>query len=96
MTKTFVLAMTLCYFHDDHTWHPIRSLISGAHPCPLKGNFASKLERRFFRGVQNVLHWHTVDYQSFPLEVPSFPKLWDGAYTRYEKYSYADVADVVE
>ncbi|GAQ81841.1 beta-hexosaminidase [Klebsormidium nitens] len=44
----------------------------------------------------NVLHWHTVDYQSFPLEVPSFPKLWDGAYTRYEKYSYADVADVVE
>lgn len=46
--------------------------------------------------MQNVLHWHMVDYQSFPLEVPSFPKLWDGAYTRYEKYSFADVADVIE
>ncbi|KAL2526269.1 Beta-hexosaminidase 3 [Abeliophyllum distichum] len=43
----------------------------------------------------NVLHWHTVDSQSFPLEIPSYPKLWDGAYSVSERYTFADAADIV-
>ncbi|KAG5051302.1 hypothetical protein JHK87_003500 [Glycine soja] len=26
----------------------------------------------------NVLHWHIIDEQSFPLEVPTYPNLWKG------------------
>ena len=45
----------------------------------------------------NVLHWHVVDDQSFPLEVRSFPRLQGmGAYSARERYTRLDVADVVE
>ncbi|CAO2837460.1 unnamed protein product [Amaranthus hypochondriacus] len=43
----------------------------------------------------NVLHWHIVDSQSFPLEIPSYPKLWDGAYSAEERYTMADAAEIV-
>ncbi|KAL6516758.1 hypothetical protein OROHE_018046 [Orobanche hederae] len=43
----------------------------------------------------NVLHWHIVDSQSFPLEIPSYPKLWDAAYSVYERYTFADAAEIV-
>lgn len=45
--------------------------------------------------MQNVLHWHIVDRQSFPLEIPSYPKLWDGAYSIPERYTIADAAEIV-
>ncbi|XP_024542689.1 beta-hexosaminidase 3 isoform X2 [Selaginella moellendorffii] len=44
----------------------------------------------------NVLHWHIVDTQSFPLEIPSFPKLWNGAYTGAERYTLEDAKGIVE
>ncbi|XP_026432864.1 beta-hexosaminidase 3-like [Papaver somniferum] len=44
----------------------------------------------------NVLHWHIVDTQSFPLEIPSFPKLWNGAYSGVERYTMADAAEIVD
>lgn len=43
----------------------------------------------------NVLHWHIVDSQSFPLEIPSYPKLWNGAYSTSERYTMADAAEIV-
>ncbi|XAR65834.1 Beta-N-acetylhexosaminidase [Bertholletia excelsa] len=43
----------------------------------------------------NVLHWHIVDTQSFPLEIPSYPKLWDGAYSNSERYTMADAVEIV-
>ena len=45
--------------------------------------------------MQNVLHWHIVDSQSFPIEIPSYPKLWDGAYSALERYTMADAAEIV-
>ncbi|CAK7326000.1 unnamed protein product [Dovyalis caffra] len=45
--------------------------------------------------MQNVLHWHIVDTQSFPLEMPSYPKLWDGAYSVSERYTFSDAAEIV-
>ncbi|KAL6620254.1 hypothetical protein ACP70R_035393 [Stipagrostis hirtigluma subsp. patula] len=44
----------------------------------------------------NVLHWHIVDGQSFPIEVPSYPKLWDGAYSYSERYTLDDSAEIVQ
>ena len=44
----------------------------------------------------NVLHWHMVDSQSFPLQSKSSPKLWAGAYSPQERYTQADVASIVE
>lgn len=45
----------------------------------------------------NTFHWHVVDSQSFPLEVPEFPELSEmGAYSPEEFYSVKDVQDIVE
>lgn len=46
--------------------------------------------------VQNVLHWHIVDTQSFPLEIPSYPKLWKGAYSSDQRYTFEDATDIVK
>ncbi|KAK8672236.1 hypothetical protein V6N13_110609 [Hibiscus sabdariffa] len=43
----------------------------------------------------NVLHWHIIDEESFPLEVPSYPKLWNGAYTKWERYTVEDASEIV-
>jgi len=44
----------------------------------------------------NVLHWHMSDSQSYPFEVKSHPRLWEGSYSPRERYTQADVAAVVE
>ncbi|AAB60911.1 ESTs gb/T43256,gb/46316,gb/N64930,gb/AA395255,gb/AA404382 come from this gene [Arabidopsis thaliana] len=44
----------------------------------------------------NVLHWHIVDTQSFPLEIPSYPKLWNGAYSSSQRYTFEDAAEIVK
>ncbi|ESQ44933.1 hypothetical protein EUTSA_v10010264mg [Eutrema salsugineum] len=43
----------------------------------------------------NVLHWHIVDEQSFPLETPTYPNLWKGAYSRWERYTVEDASEIV-
>uniref|UniRef100_A0A0D9WC22 Beta-hexosaminidase n=2 Tax=Leersia perrieri TaxID=77586 RepID=A0A0D9WC22_9ORYZ len=43
----------------------------------------------------NVLHWHIIDEQSFPLEVPSYPNLWKGSYSKWERYTVEDARDIV-
>ncbi|XP_059666199.1 beta-hexosaminidase 1 [Cornus florida] len=43
----------------------------------------------------NVLHWHIIDEQSFPLEVPTYPNLWKGAYTKSERYTVEDAYEIV-
>ena len=44
----------------------------------------------------NTLHWHLVDLQSFPFVAPRAPELAEkGAFSSWEKYTVADVKDVV-
>ncbi|CAL9007965.1 unnamed protein product [Prunus brigantina] len=43
----------------------------------------------------NVLHWHVIDRESFPLEIPSYPKLWKGSYTKWERYTVEDAIEIV-
>ncbi|KAL8151380.1 hypothetical protein V2J09_021188 [Rumex salicifolius] len=45
-------------------------------------------------GNLNVLHWHIMDTQSFPLEIPSYLKLRYGAYSVIEQYTFADAAEI--
>jgi len=44
----------------------------------------------------NVLHWHIVDAQSWPLESPAWPRLWAGAFSPRERYTSQDVSAIVE
>ncbi|WJX73580.1 Beta-hexosaminidase 1 [Trifolium repens] len=43
----------------------------------------------------NVLHWHIIDEQSFPLEIPTYPNLWKGSYTTSERYTVEDAYEIV-
>ncbi|KAK7273097.1 hypothetical protein RIF29_14143 [Crotalaria pallida] len=43
----------------------------------------------------NVLHWHIIDEQSFPLEIPTYPELWKGSYTKWERYTVEDAYEIV-
>lgn len=44
----------------------------------------------------NTLHWHVVDSQSFPLQIPGFEDLSaKGAYSSKEIYTHEDVRDIV-
>merc|ERR1712087_158277 len=43
----------------------------------------------------NVLHWHIVDTQSFPFTSRAYPKLQNGAFDAYQRFSLNDVADIV-
>ena len=44
----------------------------------------------------NVLHWHVSDEQSFPIQIKSYPLLWEASFSRYERYTQATVAKIVE
>jgi len=44
----------------------------------------------------NVLHWHLVDDESFPIEVKSYPNLWKASFSNDERYTQTDLAYVVE
>lgn len=44
----------------------------------------------------NTFHWHIVDAQSFPLEIPGFAEISQkGAYSTKSVYSESDVQDIV-
>lgn len=42
----------------------------------------------------NVLHWHLVDAQSFPLDTPSSPKMKEGAFTPSDMYTLEQLTEV--
>eukprot|EP00249_Psilotum_nudum_P013057 c24127_g1_i1 orf=442-2091(-) len=44
----------------------------------------------------NILHWHIIDEESFPLEIPTFEFLWKGAYSVAERYTVDDAQEIAE
>ena len=43
----------------------------------------------------NTFHWHITDWNAFPMQSQAFPTLWRGAFSAYERYTTADMAQVV-
>jgi len=81
---------------EDKPRFPHRGLMidTGRHYLPLASIRAAVDSMAYVK--LNVLHWHIVDVQSFPFQSKSSAKLWDGAFSAYERYTQADVASVVE
>ena len=43
----------------------------------------------------NVLHWHMVDSQSWPLEISAYPEMTKDAYSRNEVFSQATLKEII-
>ncbi|ETI28395.1 hypothetical protein G647_00844 [Cladophialophora carrionii CBS 160.54] len=43
----------------------------------------------------NVLHWHIVDSQSWPLQIQTYPQMTQGAYSAKQIYSQDDVKAII-
>lgn len=43
----------------------------------------------------NVLHWHLVDAQSWPIQMNTYPEMTKDAYSAREQYSHADIQGIV-
>jgi hexosaminidase len=44
----------------------------------------------------NVFHWHLVDWDSWPMQSHAYPLLWSIAWSPQERYSFSDVASIIE
>jgi hexosaminidase len=64
------------------------------HFQPLKRLFA--IIDSITYAKMNTMHWHIVDWQSWPLESAAYPLLWSAAWSYTERYTFEDVAAVVE
>lgn len=67
---------------------PFRGLMLDTSRHYLPVNVIKQIIESMSYAKLNVLHWHIVDEQSFPLEVPSYPNLWKGSYSKWERYTY--------
>ncbi|KIV80835.1 hypothetical protein PV11_08311 [Exophiala sideris] len=43
----------------------------------------------------NVLHWHLVDAQSWPVQMQVYPQMTEGAYSPQDTYSHDDIRGVI-
>lgn len=43
----------------------------------------------------NIIHWHIVDWQAWPLQSEAYPKLWQASWSPRERYTLGDVAAVI-
>ncbi|XP_010253321.1 PREDICTED: beta-hexosaminidase 1 [Nelumbo nucifera] len=93
-TKTVEVYNAPWYIHDEPRF-VFRGLLldTSRHYLPI--NVIKQVIESMSYAKLNVLHWHIIDEQSFPLEIPSYPDLWKGAYTKWERYTVEDAYEVV-
>lgn len=94
-TKNVEVYKTPWYIHDEPRF-AFRGLLldTSRHYQPV--NLIKQVLESMSYAKLNVLHWHIIDEQSFPLEVPTYPYLWKGAYTKWERYTVEDAYEIVE
>ncbi|KAG0610727.1 hypothetical protein M758_7G086900 [Ceratodon purpureus] len=83
------------YIIEDFPRFPYRGLLvdTARHYQPISS--IKRILDSMAHSKLNVLHWHIVDEQSFPLEIPSYPSLWKGAYSYAERYTLDDAREIV-
>lgn len=83
------------YSIEDRPFLSYRSLMidSSRHYLPLRS--IKRIIDAMSWVKLNVLHWHLVDDQAFSVSTPSVPSMWDGAYSKMERYSKYDIEDIV-
>eukprot|EP01113_Clastostelium_recurvatum_P013610 TRINITY_DN1724_c0_g1_i3.p1 TRINITY_DN1724_c0_g1~~TRINITY_DN1724_c0_g1_i3.p1 ORF type:complete len:531 (+),score=117.02 TRINITY_DN1724_c0_g1_i3:2207-3799(+) len=81
---------------SDHPRFPHRGLLMDTSRHFFSVHYLHKLLDSMSYAKMNVLHWHIVDAQSFPMQSAAYPLLWKGAWSPSERYTTQDVKDVVE
>jgi len=83
---------------DDKPRYPWRGLLidTSRHYLPVDFIKTHVIEA-LAHNRMNVLHWHLVDAQSWPVVIPEYPLLADkGAFAPEAVYTSRDIADIVE
>ncbi|KAF2793353.1 glycoside hydrolase family 20 protein [Melanomma pulvis-pyrius CBS 109.77] len=81
---------------QDAPLYPVRGIMVDSGR-----NFISK--KKMFEQIDgmalsklNVLHWHMVDAQSWPLEIKAYPQMTEDAYSPNEVYTHATISAIVK
>ncbi|KAF8396729.1 hypothetical protein HHK36_018359 [Tetracentron sinense] len=94
-TKTVQIYKAPWYIEDEPRF-VFRGLLLDTSRHYLPMNVIKQVIESMSYAKLNVLHWHIIDEESFPLEVPTYPNLWKGAYTKWERYTVEDAYEIVE
>ncbi|XP_072978606.1 beta-hexosaminidase 1 [Typha angustifolia] len=94
-TKTVEVYNTPWYIQDEPRF-AFRGLLLDTSRHYLPVNVIKQVIESMSYAKLNVLHWHIIDEQSFPFEIPSYPDLWKGSYTKWERYTVEDAYEIVD
>ncbi|XP_052205168.1 beta-hexosaminidase 1 [Diospyros lotus] len=94
VTKTVQVYKAPWYIHDTPRF-AYRGLLLDTSRHYLPVNIIKQIIESMSYAKLNVLHWHIIDEESFPLEVTTYPNLWKGAYTKWERYTIEDAYEIV-
>ncbi|OVA18265.1 Glycoside hydrolase family 20 [Macleaya cordata] len=92
-TKTVEVYKAPWYIQDEPRF-VFRGLLLDTSRHYLPVNVIKQVIESMSYAKLNVLHWHIIDEQSFPLEVPTYPDLWKGSYTMWERYTVEDAYEI--
>jgi len=80
---------------EDKPLYPVRGIM-----VDTGRNFVSK--KKFYEQIDgmslsklNVLHWHLVDNQAWPIEITEYPQMTKDAYSPREVFSQDDLRDII-
>jgi len=92
----YALTLEAPFTINDKPRFPWRGLLidSSRHFLPIRKIVRILSAMSYFK--MNVLHWHIVDAQSFPLHIPGAPNLIKAAYSQKAIYQLEDVQYIVK
>lgn len=81
---------------DDKPLYPVRGLmIDSARNYLSKKKIMEQLDGMALSKL-NVLHWHIIDSQSWPLEISTYPEMTEDAYSPNEVYTPHTIKQIVD
>ncbi|EUC35236.1 glycoside hydrolase family 20 protein [Bipolaris zeicola 26-R-13] len=81
---------------DDKPLYPVRGImIDSGRNYISKAKILEQIDGMALSKL-NVLHWHMVDTQSWPIEIKSYPDMTKDAYSANEVYSQSVLKEIVE